>query len=457
MSRFQATGAQTRPRSMIVSSPSISHMPGSIFPDLPFNQSLLQPQSLDSDHPSPRHTMYLTPAPRHAARPMRSSPLAGPSLALGQDGTLTKAGVTAPATTNQEKRKYRPNRISSSPELSDLFSDAIRSGHTGGDAEATETPSESSKLSKRFSWGSVKSASRGLVPVRSRTLSGGNTSSRNTWQHQDAEVPPAVPPIPAWALSPPESLTSRRPSTAPSTSPLSPHATSHIPSPKRQSASLGKSKTMPSTSRDPEQNWMSQASTPKFSRLSLKAAGVILPVSAKEARRRSTINAGTASSHNPSNNRFSTTATGTYPSRREPKYCLPNTRPPSRSSLISTDSLPSMTQTITIPSRPFGMESRCNSSSSIGSSAMSTSPTTPSLSLSRSRKVDYHPELDSKVEIRVNDICIITASPPSVEKVVKQPEHLPPSPPSESDKQVALKGRRSIKRMWKKVVGSLRG
>ncbi|KAL1939511.1 hypothetical protein VTO73DRAFT_9822 [Trametes versicolor] len=44
----------------------------------------------------------------------------------------------------------------------------------------------------------------------------------------------------------------------------------------------------PSASRSPEDNWLTQSAAPRFSRLGLKAEGVILPVSAREARRRST-------------------------------------------------------------------------------------------------------------------------------------------------------------------------
>ena len=319
---------------------------------------------------SPRRPSPLSQgAPRRESRPLRSSPLAGPSLALGTDGTLTGSDEDG----DDEARRYRPNRISSTPDvtsfsmamsLDDLQTDKRRAfasalaSPTGtlrgaplppsptreqhinetldalsGSSRTTDaapTPPTPAKQSHRLSLGFKRlsalpglpsfspkrsnstSASKDAAPPsagveRARTISFASRSSPSS----SVDVPP-VPAIPIWAKSAPNASTSslraahvtidlshtpdiqRRPSTAPSTLAAS-SSRSHRRS--RQTITPSQSQIQPqpphharpNTSTDPEANWMSAAAAPRFSRLGLKGAGVVLPMSAKEVRRKSTL------------------------------------------------------------------------------------------------------------------------------------------------------------------------
>ncbi|THH02004.1 hypothetical protein EW026_g794 [Hermanssonia centrifuga] len=329
---------------------------------------------------SRRHTAHLMPAPpvlgpRRESRPLRSSPLAGPAIALSTDGTLLRPDEDGAART----MRYRPNRISSTPDVGSAFSTedmnmkkrliasapASPTGTLRGnplppltaepeplipspvkeqEEKAPVVSAEPAKSSRRLSIsfkrlssslprlplsnhkrspsGSTSTSAPAIeeTPIlgRARTFSG--PSSPNGAQKGKA---PPVPAIPVWAkpsfMSAPSSLhvssssvidishtpdtpssrsLARRPSTAPSTSSA---VSAASPSTRRRSVRpdvtiassslphLPGSNTSPSTSRDPEMNWLSTAAAPKFSRLGLKAEGVVMPVSVKSARRRSTV------------------------------------------------------------------------------------------------------------------------------------------------------------------------
>ncbi|KAI0768421.1 hypothetical protein BC629DRAFT_1536365 [Irpex lacteus] len=102
-------------------------------------------------------------------------------------------------------------------------------------------------------------------------------SSSSSHSHSQEDAPP-VPQLPQWARGAVKRSHTHRQSHHPrrSTSPTMPTSDPLLPS------------QFPNTSRNPEENWMTSASAPRFSRLSLKADGVVMPVSVKEARRRST-------------------------------------------------------------------------------------------------------------------------------------------------------------------------
>ncbi|KAK0223625.1 hypothetical protein IW262DRAFT_842877 [Armillaria fumosa] len=170
--------------------------------------------------PSRRHS--LTPPSR---RPLRSSPLAGPSFNLSPDGRLELSPLDA--------AKAKPNRISSTPDLPSL---------TVADVQ----------LSKRLSTPPVISF-RSSLP--SPPPSPHNASHRSKSRDSFVSVPTHTP-VPHF----PRVYTSKSTPSSPSSS----------------YTSL------------PDQSWLTAnpyLTTPKFSRLSLASPNVVMPVSAKERRR----------------------------------------------------------------------------------------------------------------------------------------------------------------------------
>jgi len=522
-----AHDVKPRPVSLILSSPSTSHMPGSIFPDIPSPPPSLSPVSRYDM--SRRHTTYLAPSPRRDLRPLRSSPLAGPSIAIDGDGTLTKKGEYDNDSNADLRPRYRPNRISSSPEVSSIFSrmmddeslagtsNSSSSGNhsvshsssetaesTSTDATSVTATEEAIKPSKRLSWGLIKLPSLPSMSShsRSKSLSKGSSHSQ-----PPQPSPPPVPPIPVWALpshtrgpSPvPSNLSQNRQrvvshSRRPSTSPGTPSRLSYVGVPDP----LSQSRNAPSTSRNPELNWMSQAAPPKFSRLSLRAEGVVLPVSVKEMRRRSTIY---GSEHESSSSVNSRTISEPEKAKiRETKSSPPSRMPSSRSlrSLVSLSSLTSSSEPIPVPAPPFRTASRHASTSSIETSASSIPPsTTPSLSrttsnasltedefgvtFAKSRSSTPSPEFQKTtavmgVEVRVNDVCVdviptsrrrertisiltpdnaSARSTATVHVLNRRPSALrAPNPTQQPPAKVAKRG--TIKRVWKRVIGSMR-
>ncbi|KAK0500037.1 hypothetical protein EDD18DRAFT_811842 [Armillaria luteobubalina] len=170
--------------------------------------------------PSRRHS--LTPPSR---RPLRSSPLAGPSFNLSPDGRLELSPLDA--------AKAKPNRISSTPDLPSL---------TVADVQ----------LSKRLSTPPVITF-RSSLP--SPPPSPHNASHRSKSRDSFVSVPTHTQ-VPHF----PRAYTSKSTPSSPSSS----------------YTSL------------PDQSWLTAnpyLTTPKFSRLSLASPNVVMPVSAKERRR----------------------------------------------------------------------------------------------------------------------------------------------------------------------------
>ncbi|KAK0484965.1 hypothetical protein IW261DRAFT_870400 [Armillaria novae-zelandiae] len=170
--------------------------------------------------PSRRHS--LTPPSR---RPLRSSPLAGPSFNLSPDGRLELSPLDA--------AKAKPNRISSTPDLPSL---------TVADVQ----------FSKRLS-------TPPAIPFRSSLPSPPpsphNASHRSKSRDSFVSVPTHIQ-----APHFPRAYTSKSTPSSPSSS----------------YTSL------------PDQSWLTAnpyLTTPKFSRLSLASPDVVMPVSAKERRR----------------------------------------------------------------------------------------------------------------------------------------------------------------------------
>ncbi|KIP01581.1 hypothetical protein PHLGIDRAFT_38244, partial [Phlebiopsis gigantea 11061_1 CR5-6] len=333
---------RARPTSLFMSASDQGHMPRSIFPDMPATRrssttpALLSPPAATIPA-SRRHTTYLVPSPmaappRREQRPLRSSPLAGPSLALSDDGTLTGSDASF------ERRRFRPNRISSTPDVTmstlmqlegrsvtSLSEPTSPAGTCRGvsppplplDQIAVEqvhdkapSPPEPVKksMSRRLSLGFKRLSGLPSMPSpdpsdNSDTASMKSTRSRTLSTKSKEAAAPPVPSIPVWARPSylpegphPSSPTSpSQPSSAKSSlrRPSSAHSTGSSPSTRRRSVLFASHETLPgpstpadapapNTSRNPDENWMSAATAPKFSRLGLRGDGVVLPLTAKE-------------------------------------------------------------------------------------------------------------------------------------------------------------------------------
>lgn len=227
--------------------------------------------------------------------------------------------------------------------------------------------------------------------------------------------------------------------------------------------------TTPSTSRSPELNWLSAAAAPRFSRLGLKGEGVVLPLTAKEVRRRSTI-------------RMSSTD---------------GADARSLASMHSATSLRSLAASVEAiaeddvrPPRPAFRREASASSSSVAStaSAESDGQTTPSLSRASSESgasvEEVHsprePEQDefgvlspaalgkesgsAGVELRVNDVTVeIIDLGEKTERVRTQGVHVSGVDAKHGKgaeaktKKPVLERRGTLKRVWKKLTGGGKG
>jgi hypothetical protein len=162
----------------------------------------------------------------------------------------------------------------------------------------------------------------------------------------------------------------------------------------------------PSISRAPELNWLTTAEPPKFSRQSLKAEGVIMPVSVKEMRRRSTSGVSMTGSVR------SVSSTRTTPGRIIDRYALGATpesmqsirdlaSPPASPALsehsIPEDDTDADMDPISPPMPPFFSSSKntsrssmLSSSSSVGTASVEESDIPETPSLSRTSSVTDH-------------------------------------------------------------------
>ncbi|KAH7929294.1 hypothetical protein BV22DRAFT_142263 [Leucogyrophana mollusca] len=211
--------------------------------------------SAPSAYPSPAQSYPVSyPQPGRTARPLRSSPLAGP--ALSSNPSILDAG-----TSRSDISARSPSRTPPSSVLS--HSGSASASTSSFSSHAHPRPPSAPSAASRPS----KSAS--AIP----------TLALFRRQPKDALLPP--PPTHARSASlpshsaslPSRSLQSPAASAIPKT--YSP-ATSPLPP--------------PSTSRDPKDNWMSSspfgpATTPRFSRVALASPTVVMPLSAREYRR----------------------------------------------------------------------------------------------------------------------------------------------------------------------------
>ncbi|OBZ66498.1 hypothetical protein A0H81_13658 [Grifola frondosa] len=367
---------------------------------------------------SRRHTTTISaPSLVHLSRPLRSSPLAGPSIAAAHDGTFSDGDKVA--SEDKDKSRRRSLRFSltskvaltlntSAHDLSSAKSPASESISSVSSVVSNSEPSPSKKM-KRRSFGLPILTFPLVSSPSADTVDRNKTKTTST----ASEHPPPVPPVPVWAQqgshSAPSSPTSPSylsPTYAVRSQPPSPVSgpsrnSSPTPSSRSASSSLHSSgkpfhRPPPSISRSPELNWLSQASAPRFSRLGLHGEGVVMPISAREARRRSTVdvrNKGKA---------------------RDTSIPFPAPRTPSRtsvSSLASTRSLSTSHGSSVLAPAPFRLISPTSSQTSFAS-ATSAGCETPSLTLSRttsrgSLDVDEMGMLTSgSVELQVNGVPV---------------------------------------------------
>jgi len=307
-------------------------MSGSASSRLPVRNPVARPVSLHSPSEHQRNNpVYLSPHSHRRPRRPRSSPLAGPSLSSDQLGSDNKNGEGNP------KPRYRPNRISSTPDLvvpihslydSDTASissssppSIISNGTSvafphppvfkssgppssgGGDkVEDAEDGGIFRSLAKRLSIASISSFTTNersgddqntnkrhssfMSHSTSTTSLASTSSSRTAWTDGTGQTAPPIPTIPQWALKAmrEEAVIANRKSRFGhregkrgdlTTSPSSLHFPSQ---PTRSSDQL-----RPSASGDSKGNWMFDANpTPRFSRLGLGGNGVVMPVSRKD-------------------------------------------------------------------------------------------------------------------------------------------------------------------------------
>ncbi|KAI0326371.1 hypothetical protein GY45DRAFT_114766 [Cubamyces sp. BRFM 1775] len=257
-------------------------------------------------------------SPSHLSRPLRSSPLAGPSIAASNDGTLISP-ASAPPTPGGGLRHLSP--------LAE-FSTTL-SPDSSSDVEVSTTKKQRRRtLGAVFSKLNFPSTTMGESPVEDENAASPVATRRRTKSSASQDAPP-VPPVPSWAhqtmpartRSPHNALasSSSSPSSplrmhasphhhehrdtharAKSSRPTSPTPSAHSTTSSLQSGNASASsprrsslRPPPCTSSNPESNWLTQAAPPRFSRLGLKAEGVVLPVSAREAKRRSTASLAT--------------------------------------------------------------------------------------------------------------------------------------------------------------------
>ncbi|KAI0699220.1 hypothetical protein BC835DRAFT_1331675 [Cytidiella melzeri] len=459
-------------------SSSTSHMPRSIFPDIPASRRAATASPDYSDNTAPgarpvsarRHTSATLPV-RREARPLRSSPLAGPSLALTRDGTIAeeKAPLHVAFASDVSSEVYAADTIVESP-VNDLASpQSSSSGHALSAPEPHSTridsPLDASSVPsriRRFSL-NLKRRSSSALSTRSEPHAAvpkpRNLSFSSSHSHSIRAAPP-VPEMPQWARGGDQSRLA-----------VAHSITSVDPPSKRHSAVLAH---LPSTSRNPEENWLTSASAPRFSRLSLKAEGVVMPVSVKAARRRSTASVASHASAD--------TVSGSVKGKQSAR------------SLRSVDNISSETarrmeaDAEMQPPRPLFRADTNTSSSSLGSSTADTDSIMTELRpVSRlSSMTDgeqphvYSPESTAKsastLELRINDVTIdmINYQPPTerivssrVSANVESVRIIPAitdggvvkgvSEDGQLPSTAKVKRRGTLKKVWKRVVKSVKG
>ncbi|KAM5539768.1 hypothetical protein V8D89_006581 [Ganoderma adspersum] len=294
---------------------------------------------------------HSTLSPLHTSRPLRSSPLAGPSIDVPQDDTFNLGALSAPTTPRGGTRHLLP--LAAAPAVAD----------PGGEDDVAAKQLRRRTLSAVLSKMSFPSSASSTTSTSTSSATSGSSISsvpdqpagkpRQRLRSLGAEDTPPVPPMPVWAhdampnrrsqnlssspssspspspspssarspvllrpvsVSVPNSPLSSRenlPTPSPRPRPRPAHANAHARRSVMQAQGQGQGqghadarastrlsiagRLPPSTSRNPEENWLSQAAIPKFSRAGLKAQGVVMPVSARATRRMSTISPTPAS------------------------------------------------------------------------------------------------------------------------------------------------------------------
>ncbi|TBU22820.1 hypothetical protein BD311DRAFT_822322 [Dichomitus squalens] len=399
------------------------------------------------DRPPLAVRRHSTLSPLTSSRPLRSSPLAGPSIALAHDGTLKVGAASAPPTPGGGGRHLSP--------LAELVGAAPEAGAAPGEGEDGRAQKQRRRrtLGAVFSKLSFPSASNSSSTVDERrpAASAGVSQPRTRARSASAHDAPPVPPMPTWAQntttvparasgsshhaaapSPSSSRSHTLPRTnPPPASPPSSRPTSPTPSARsnasRRSTIHGHAdlraragspptaaRAPPSTSRNPEENWLTQAAPPRFSRLGLKAQGVVLPVSAREARRRSTIStsergvrsldalSAPAPAHTRASSSRSSVASGTYGRAQQ--------RPATSPSASASSSR--------LPSRAASLASASSSRVSVAERDCATPPLTMSSATSASSvsfadppvvasdELGFLPGGASGVQIQLNDVPV---------------------------------------------------
>ncbi|KAI0075524.1 hypothetical protein K474DRAFT_1384985 [Panus rudis PR-1116 ss-1] len=463
--------AKHRPPSIVLSS---SSPPSTLFPD-------------SRPHFARRHTTYVP-----TSRPIRSSPLAGPSLALGHDGTLT--GSDDSHGSHSDEGKSKPSRIASTPDVPSTFHSPRSSSEDDGpvDPKSASSPTllpplpAASKL-HRLSRGFVKLSSLPSLPSRSSSVLKSEDSKR---MPEESRRTLPVPEPPVWAL--PSAKTVRTPSVSstgsnrrsillsPTTPVTAPPTTTVYPAtPVRRPTTASSSKSLPGNinrrsstygarpasiynSRDPELNWLSTAAPPKFSRQSLKAEGVVMPISAKDPKftnRRSVIIQPTspAIAHINGND--------TKGKSRE-TLALPSRSVSRASSMVSIGSVASEMSTI-VPNGSLRVGGFGASSSSIDSTLSTLPPATPALSLSRTSSVTSADEMrpvkgmqsSLVMELRVNDVQVEVMGKGKADARSSKLDSKENGKGNSNVKKTLdgtiQRGRGTIKRAWKRVVGTV--
>lgn len=304
---------------------------------LPARNPITRPVSFHSlsEH-NKGNQAHLAPYSRRPRTP-RSSPLAGPSLSSDElNGDNKDDG-------GSQKPRYRPNRISSTPDMAartqslynpDTSSDGaigiVISPPPATDSSTSSSSDEDDKekelgkggedgsrlrsFAKRLSIVSnsslttnetdkesqkAKKRRSSLIPHSASTTSLASTSSSRTARtDKTGQTAPPIPTIPRWALNAMREEDGaakrntkyghRRGTSDDSTtsSPLPP-LLSNQPIPRGSALStsgLINQPRPPSVSRDPTENWMSVTDQiPRFTRLSLQGTAVVLPVKKKDS------------------------------------------------------------------------------------------------------------------------------------------------------------------------------
>ncbi|KAF8839276.1 hypothetical protein BDN67DRAFT_1070182 [Paxillus ammoniavirescens] len=276
-------------------------------------QASVSAQARTRASPGPTWSLPVPGVAMHSSRPWRSSPLAGPAFS-----TLPSIISESSEDSHDEPsgESFHALARAQSPSESSVVSHAPSmsgSGYTSGNASTlVQGDASTSSISLSTSAnGTVSSQghlnmtsyrpqparlsrSAGAVPTLgflARTASTSEASSGNRTLISAPALPPQARTSHSRSTSLPSRSASEQPqhSAIPQTySPASPRPTS--PPSSSTQAETHHSKHAPSTSRDPDSNWMSSspfgpAATPKFSRLALASPQVVMPLSAKEYRK----------------------------------------------------------------------------------------------------------------------------------------------------------------------------